>query len=244
MFEQVSQSNNTLKHFQYIGELSATILQSPSFCLSSLAMFENYLVFTSIGIIYLLDINTFIAAPTWINPMQIRSQNLSEIIYEYSNGMYANIGDITEIIFEDRCMQSIILSVHTRFMGTLMFKINKYPFRNNIWMNTPIKPFIIPSADLSLKRKYNQINHLENPKLSQKLSEEGLSIIQDGRLLHNYYEYDYNLSFSASNTQALAMVIRRQLLPKFGYYILRIYNLMTHADSIVYRDYVIRNVKE
>lgn len=70
------------------------------------------------------------------------------------------------------------------------------------------------------------------------------TIVTDGRLLVDYYNYDYQNAFSIANTCVLAMVIKRQVAPFFSYHMLRIYNLMTHADSIIYRDFLIENVTE
>lgn len=70
------------------------------------------------------------------------------------------------------------------------------------------------------------------------------TIVTDGRLLIDYYNYDYQNAFSVASTSVIAMVIKRQVAPFFSYHMLRIYNLMTHADSIIYRDFLIDNVTE
>ena len=46
------------------------------------------------------------------------------------------------------------------------------------------------------------------------------------------------------NPRVLAMLIKNEVSPGFHYYILRVMNQMTHANSIVYRDYLISNVSE
>lgn len=84
--------------------------------------------------------------------------------------------------------------------------------------------------------------YIVNPPLTNSLAEDGTAIITDGRLLYNYYDYDYMLAFSVANTCVLALVIKREIAQNFSYYILRVYNLLTHAKSIVYRDYLIEDV--
>ena len=54
--------------------------------------------------------------------------------------------------------------------------------------------------------------------------------------------YDYDLSFSITTNKVLAMVIKKQVMNGFSFYILRVMNLMADANSIVYRDYLIENV--
>ena len=101
-FEEVKGRQDHRVSFEYIGEISATVLQTPKFCLDALMLYENYLAFSNHKILYLLDVNLFIAAPTWFNPIQIRSVDLAEMLAEFSQNLYTEITNITEILMVDR----------------------------------------------------------------------------------------------------------------------------------------------
>lgn len=138
-FEEVKEKGDPRTKFDYIGEISATVLQTPNFFLDALMLFENYLAFTNHKTLYILDVNNFIAAPVWFNPIQIRSVDLAEMLAEFSQNLYTEITNITEILMVDRCLGHITVYIHTQYSGTLMLEVNKDPFINNVWLNTPMR---------------------------------------------------------------------------------------------------------
>ena len=131
-FKEVTKTKFYSK-YQYIGEISATLLQQPVFWLSSLAMYNSFLVFSSKSTLFLLDVDNFIAAPIWFNPIQIRSFDLNPIILEFSSSLYNDINLITEIKLVDRCQSYMSIYIITRYSGILMIEINKPSFQDQKW---------------------------------------------------------------------------------------------------------------
>ena len=70
------------------------------------------------------------------------------------------------------------------------------------------------------------------------------SIVHNGRLLINYFYYDLQNSIYLANERVLIILLKENVQNLYEFYMLRIFNLITHGDSIVYRDYFLYNTSD
>ena len=55
-----------------------------------MAMYEKNLLFTNDKTLYVVNIETFVKAPEYFTPMQVKSILLDPIIYKYSQHLFKN----------------------------------------------------------------------------------------------------------------------------------------------------------
>ena len=73
---------------------------------------------------------------------------------------------------------------------------------------------------------------------------ESKSVIQTGRILQNIYSYDYSRAEFVMNEKVMGILLKNHIDKIFSYYVLRIINLLTHEQSMVYRDIYIFDANE
>ena len=187
-------------------------------------MHLNFLTFTSKNTLFLLDVNSFIASPTWFNPVQIRNFDLNPIMKEFSGNLYSKISTVTKLMLVDRWMDYMSVYIVTRFSGVLMIEINKPSFANQKWLNAPLR--------------------LNSSESNEPDPSQYTPLMLDGRLLFNYYNHDYESWFVSGNNQAMGLLIKHVVMQNYHVHILRIININSHLGSLVYHDFYIQNTTE
>ena len=89
VFEEDLSNTETMK-YNVLGRLTASNLGISKFVLESLAMYEKNLLFTNDKTLYVVNIETFVKAPDYFTPMQVKSILLDPIIYKYSQHLFKN----------------------------------------------------------------------------------------------------------------------------------------------------------
>ena len=97
-----------------------------------------------------------------------------------------------------------------------MLEINKASFYSERWRREPLRT----QYDSS-----NKSQHKETPTVSELNEEMGLgldyNLIADGRMLFNYYDFDYNGILYAVNSIMMGMLIRMQFEGGYHIYVFR-----------------------
>lgn len=221
--------------FRYIGEISASTLDSPKFCLDSLTMFSHFLIFTNHTSLFVLDMEDYIDSPQWFTPKQVREVSIDDLLRQYSGNMYKEAINITDIHIEETCLEHLTMYIFTQKYGILMLEINKISFYSERWHKDHIR--VLDGSQLD-----NPTSVSDSYKY--KLGSGNYKIIADGRLLMNYYEFDYTNILYAVNTNMMGMLIKIEYEGGYHMYMFRCVNLMTHSRSMVYFDYPLPKVNE
>ena len=225
--------------YQYIGQISASTLDSPRFCLDSLTMFDHFLIFTNHTALFIMNIDEYIDSPRWFTPKQVRIVCLQDLISEYSNGMYKEIDHVADIHIEETCQEHLSVYIFISTYGIMMIEVNKASFYSERWHYDPLK-LSGSSENLTLDS--------HNFKPSERyLYEDGgvdYKIIADGRLLHNYYDRDLSGVLHAVNNKMMGMLIKVDFEGGYHIYMFRVLNLLTNKNSIVHFDKIYENINE
>lgn len=218
------------RDFQYVGEISSTTLDSPRFWLDSVTIFSNFLIFSNHSSIFVLDLNDYIQSSKWFTPTMVREASLDMLMELYSNKMYSKVMNVTHIHVEDTCLEHITLYIFTKDNGILMLNVFKEPFSNHMWKNTKVLSSLNSPYQLSNGRA--------------EILQEIKSILCSGRLLHNYYSFDFSDSLYAVNSRMMGLLIKIKYEGGYHMYIFRWFNIMTHEESIVNFDQPLTQVSE
>lgn len=218
------------RDFQYVGEISSTTLDSPRFCLDSVTIFSRFLVFSNHSSLFVLDLNDYIESPRWFTPTMVREVSLDKLMEQYSGGLYSEVMNVTHIHIEDTCLEHVTLYIFTKDNGILMLNVFKEPFKNELWKNTQVLSQLT--------------NDIRLPKDKTENLHDVKSILYSGRLLPNYYNFDFSDSLYAVNSRMMGLLIKIKYEGGYHMYIFRWFNIMTHEESIVNFDQPLSQVSE
>ena len=117
---------------------------------------------------------------------------------KYSDGMYPHAMNVTHIHIEDTCLEHVTVYIFTKDYGILMLNVLKETFYTELWKHTEI---LLPTE--------NQNTDKNSDPSSLMLSDHHKkTIIYSGRLLANYYNFDFSDSLFAVNTRMMGMLIK------------------------------------
>lgn len=145
-------------------------------------MYDKFLLFSNLRTLYVINFESFAKSPDWFTPSQVKSIELDPLMNYYSKHLFQETYSIVHINAVDHCMDHISVFIHTEFSGTLMLEIEKAAFYYDEWIYAPVnkeKTHELTSAE-SLGRYKYKVTNLEEA-----------DIISNGKLLMNYYYYNY-----------------------------------------------------
>ena len=215
-FKEVPGKNEKTE-FTYNSELSATSLDTLKFCLDSLTRFDHFLVFTNHNSMYIIDLDEYLDRPQYFTPKQLRELHLDILINRYSNEQYTKTENITAIHIQETCQEHLSVYIFTKYNGILMLEVNKASFYSERWKNDDMLSSHSSSSTLLKTTESKNINELYvNTHI-----EDIYSIIADGRLLHNYYSFDYENCLYAVNNRMMGLLVKLEFEGGYHIYVFR-----------------------
>ena len=217
--------------FKFYSKITATGLGIQKFFLDAMTMFDRYLIFSNEDSLFVTNFEKFIESPQYFSPTQMKSIDLSPFFKYYSGNVFTETDWIPKLLVLDRWITYVSVFIHTRFYGTLMLEVPKAAFEYDDWN------FETVSDLLPFTSKHN----LDAIKYNLKDSKP---VVQSGRILQNIYTYDYMDAEFIMNEKMMGILLKNHVDNIFSYYIIRIINLLTHEQSMVYKDIYILDANE